>query len=92
MKYANGCMYVKGKQVSGFVCAKTYKRALELLKEIDLSFNMSHFNNYWSKCGNDLMKSLAKDSEGVWVTTGTQNRDYVKHDDLCVLGDQEKGQ
>ncbi len=78
MKYANGNLEIEGKQRSAFVCAKTYKRMLELLSEFWLSY--SYFDNYWSKCGNDLMYELAKDEEGVWIASDTNKDDYLKHE------------
>lgn len=64
MKYANGYLITKGKQVKAFICAKTYKRMIEIagyhLRRYDL-------DTYWSKCGNDEMKETAQDKEGIWV-------------------------
>ena len=71
MKYANGNLYICGKQVRVFICAKTYKRMVEL--GYDCGLNMSYFNNYWSKYGNDKMRNTAQDKEGIWIEQG---KDY----------------
>lgn len=65
MKYANGDLFIEGKQVSAFACAKTYKRMIELLENHEIS--AYYFNGWWSKCGNDKMKQVAQDKEGVWI-------------------------
>ena len=73
MKYANGCMDVNGKQVNAFVCAKTFKRMLELL-----DMNPYYFNNYWSKIGNEKMMNIAQNKEGIWVQTKPFSDEYFK--------------
>jgi len=79
MKYANGCLLIRGRQFQGFICAKTYKRMLELYEEIiGHSLGTSYFNNYWSKCGNDKMKETAKDKEGIWIREEDYSGDYKK--------------
>lgn len=77
MKYANGYVFVAGgKQVGAFVCAKTYKRMIELLD--DWGISKYYFNDYWNKCGNDKMKELAQDKESVWFASDYIKRDYKK--------------
>ncbi len=67
MKYANGCLFIGGgKQVQAFVCAKTFKRMKELLSAHYLTG--SRFQSHWSKIGNDEMKAVAMDKEGIWVS------------------------
>ncbi len=66
MKYANGNLQLNGEQISTFVCAKTYKRMIEILE--DYHVNAYHFNGWWSKCANDKMKEVAQDKEGIWIT------------------------
>lgn len=77
MKYANGFVRHRMKQRRAFVCAKTNKRMLELLAEF--SVGLSEFYSYWNHCGNDMMKQLAKDKEGVWIASDSQRRDYLEH-------------
>lgn len=77
MKYANGYLHLAGKQRHAFVCAKTYKRILEILKEVWVT--KSYFDNYWSKTGNDKMKKIANDEEGLWIASDYLKEDYIKH-------------
>lgn len=73
MKYANGMLMIGNKQMHAFVCAKTYKRMIELLKA-----SPNYFNNYWSKCGNDSMKSVAQDKEGIWISKDFLDKGWEK--------------
>ena len=70
MKYFNGFTFKGGKQVHAFVCARTKKRALEILNVDNHNISMNHFNNYWSECGNQQMKDTAMDNEGLWYQEG----------------------
>jgi len=74
MKYANGNLFIKGKQTHAFVCAKTHKRMLEMLDGYYIDH--SYFYNYWSKCGNDKMKEVAKDKEGIWIEEKRLSGEY----------------
>lgn len=76
MKYANRVLHLDGRERNAFVCAKTYKRMLELLEEFRIS--KSFFDAYWSKHGNDKMKEIAKDEEGIWIASDIQSEDYSK--------------
>lgn len=76
MKYANGYLIIKGVQVKSFVCAKTYKRMLEIAEKY--MFTRSELNIYWSKCGNALMKEIAQDKEGIWIAEDRLGKDYEK--------------
>jgi hypothetical protein len=65
MKIWGGVDTFKGKQVRVIVCAKTKKRALELLKNV----SQRYFNNYFCETGNSLELSIAT-VEGVWRSSG----------------------
>jgi len=67
MKYANGILRIKHKHFDAFICAKTYKRMIEMSEGL---LTMNYFNVYWSKIGNDEMKKIAKDKEGIWISKG----------------------
>ena len=73
MKYFNGNIWVNGRQYSGFVCAKTKKRAIELS-----GVSPYYFNIYWSDTGNNFMKKVAKDKEGAWIEIGSFSNKYRK--------------
>ena len=46
MKYFNGNTFIRGKQIHAFVCAKTKKRALELLNEKGHYMGYRYFSDY----------------------------------------------
>jgi hypothetical protein len=78
MKYANGHVWVNGKQKHAFICAKTQKKMIEILKNNTDYATQSYFQSHWNKCGNDIMKSLARDKEGLWICSTSYGRDYIK--------------
>lgn len=77
MKYFNGNFFLKGEQVPGFICAKTKRRALELLNQIDRT-SRSYFRDYWSDVGTKYMMKEAKDEEGLWVEKKRFSDEYKK--------------
>jgi len=68
MRYANGTMFVGRIQRPVFICAKTFKRMIELLSPFYIT--KSRFDEYWSKTCSDDMKRIAQDNEGIWTDVG----------------------
>lgn len=78
MKYANGYLHIRGKQVKAFVCAKTVKRIRALLSTHGISDHQ--FYGWWNRSANDVMKEIAKDREGIYVASSTTTQDYKRLD------------
>ena len=73
-KVWGGNTHQRNKQVRTIVCAKTKKRALELLKDYLISSN--YFNNYWCETGNKTELEIANNEEGVWFNL--QQKTYIR--------------
>jgi len=83
MKRANGLLWRDGRQVRAVIQAKTKKRMVELVQQVNGNFRMSDLNTYFSMCwGRPATESIGNDceEEGVWWTTESDYRDgnYVK--------------
>ena len=90
MKYFDGMIFKHGKQIQAFICAKSKKRALELLNSDEHNVSMKYFSDYWKEYGNQQMKfsdyweecgyqqmeDTAMDNEGLWYKEGDLYRKF----------------
>ena len=75
IKYWNGNLWDDDfQQKNAFVCVKTKKQAVLLLKKYGVS--SSRLRTHWSDTANDHMKNIAKEQIGVYIASNNQSEDY----------------